>query len=436
MKKNIPAFCLLLIFTLHGCTVKAGTDLSDPKLTPDVIAAQQLIDSYRGRPEVLDQAYEKIKEALKSDPQNFYALKELARLQERSGFQNQINAKYKGHVYVVGSYSPGTLEMAESTIKRALLINPRFAEGFVYLGYIQFNQQKLDEAETTLKTAKLIGTTDPWLDLNLATVYEAKEDYAAAKQLWQKVIDSNTKNMNAKTTAYSFLIDSYERSGEPEKGIALYEEEIKLDPNDPWTRGNYASFLNSVGRYDEAIKQARLAIKIMDYGAAEHTLANALYAEWAEFASQGKASEGEKFFSEAHEINPDLNSIFVYEGARSGSEKLVDALLKYKGLSIDSTVEGSTALMIATNTNDAKAVANLLKLNANPNIADGRGVTPLMSAAYNGYVEIARVLLAHGADLNAKWKGNNAEAFATSGGHKELAELLRQQSLTQEHLIH
>jgi ankyrin repeat protein len=67
-------------------------------------------------------------------------------------------------------------------------------------------------------------------------------------------------------------------------------------------------------------------------------------------------------------------------------------------------------------------------LNHNPNLAfskNGEGFTALHYAASYGYREIAELLLAKNADVNAKTgKGNTPLHYAASYGHKDTAELL------------
>jgi len=58
--------------------------------------------------------------------------------------------------------------------------------------------------------------------------------------------------------------------------------------------------------------------------------------------------------------------------------------------------------------------------------AKGGGFTPLHYAAWNGHKEVAELLIAKGADVNAKvaiW-GRTPLHFAAWNGHKEVAELL------------
>ena len=55
---------------------------------------------------------------------------------------------------------------------------------------------------------------------------------------------------------------------------------------------------------------------------------------------------------------------------------------------------------------------------------DGGGWTPLLNAVRGGHKEIAELLLANGADVNAKISLGTPLHKAVTGGHKDIAELL------------
>lgn len=64
--------------------------------------------------------------------------------------------------------------------------------------------------------------------------------------------------------------------------------------------------------------------------------------------------------------------------------------------------QGYTALNIATLEGDLAEVIRLLKLGANPNIAENNGTTPLMNAAAGKSVEMVKALLKYGAIIDDK----------------------------------
>src|SRR4029077_7991996 len=90
-----------------------------------------------------------------------------------------------------------------------------------------------------------------------------------------------------------------------------YRAQIALMPKDAWVHGNYASFLLfQRGDFENAIKQAREALAIMEYGNARTTLAIALYTKWADLlVNQKRPEEAKAFFDEAKNLFPDLHEV-------------------------------------------------------------------------------------------------------------------------------
>ena len=82
---------------------------------------------------------------------------------------------------------------------------------------------------------------------------------------------------------------------------------------------------------------------------------------------------------------------------------------------VDATdLTGRTALYWACVRDDKRAMRSLLKHNANPNIADIKGISPLLEAIGTSDFECLELLLAHGADpLHVSHFGRNALHHAT-----------------------
>ena len=72
------------------------------------------------------------------------------------------------------------------------------------------------------------------------------------------------------------------------------------------------------------------------------------------------------------------------------------------------------------------AVELFLEAGMDPNAAGKDGKTALMVAARGGYMEIVKLLLDKGADVNAKDKKFEATSliWAAVGGHSDVVELL------------
>jgi uncharacterized protein len=85
-----------------------------------------------------------------------------------------------------------------------------------------------------------------------------------------------------------------------------------------------------------------------------------------------------------------------------------------------------TALSEAAQCGDGAMIEALVKAGADPNAAFGEGETPLMTASRTGSVAGVRALLPAGANVNAtdKYRGENALMWAVSENHAEVAKLL------------
>jgi ankyrin repeat protein len=87
---------------------------------------------------------------------------------------------------------------------------------------------------------------------------------------------------------------------------------------------------------------------------------------------------------------------------------------------------GESALSTAASFNKIIIVELLLARGANPNVATDRNETPLQIAAYNGNVEIVRMLIEAGAKVDAAdtQYGFTALASAARNGHVGVIRLL------------
>lgn len=434
MYKHNKSLAKLMAFFLAGCltifsiTNSNAIETQGKIIDPKVKEVSDLLDSWSGQPEILEEANKKLSEILNKYPKNYYALLQLARYQLKNGYINTTSGRYKSYNFEVGNYDPGTLDTAKTTVLKAISINPSVADGYVLLASIQMDKSQLDDAEKSLNQAEAIGTKDPWLQLTWAELNQARGEYSAAEIRYKRVLNSDTKDNKAKSASLIYLINSSKRVGSSDQAVRLYKKYLELNPSNAWVRGEFAGYLNStLGRNDEAVFQAQKALKIMDYGVGKRILAMALYGKWADLIKQGNDAMAKKYFDDASKIRPDLNLVMVYGASMPAGEALAKALIKKKGISIDAVGDEnrSTALLVATNQNNIKAVKFLLKLGANPNVSDASGWTPLLSAADEGNSEIVELLLANKADINQTLNGMDAATFALNKGNKKLYETLK-----------
>jgi ankyrin repeat protein len=124
---------------------------------------------------------------------------------------------------------------------------------------------------------------------------------------------------------------------------------------------------------------------------------------WA--AYNGDAELAKRLISSGADVEArnDFGAFALSEAAMTGSTPVINALLA-GGAKVDSTNgEGETALMEVARTGNLDAAKALLKAGANVNAKEAWGEqSPLMWAAAQSQPEMIKLLLANGADVNAR----------------------------------
>ena len=113
------------------------------------------------------------------------------------------------------------------------------------------------------------------------------------------------------------------------------------------------------------------------------------------------------------------------DAAQWNREKVVRCLLE-SGVDRDGRqADGSTALMLASESGHLEVVCLLLAAGADKDCPDDYGMTALMRTSQSGHVEVARLLLQAGAEKDGRARdGSAALGFASERGHLEVVRLL------------
>ena len=118
----------------------------------------------------------------------------------------------------------------------------------------------------------------------------------------------------------------------------------------------------------------------------------------------------------------------VFEAAATGrTERLVELIKKNPSLTNAYSPDGFTPLGFAVFFGQPEVVKALLNAGADPNLPsrESMKVTPLASAAAAKQTELARLLIEHGADVNARAAGGHIPLHeASANGNVELVKLL------------
>lgn len=114
------------------------------------------------------------------------------------------------------------------------------------------------------------------------------------------------------------------------------------------------------------------------------------------------------------------------EVLKTGDLTEIRDVLNYEpGLAASRDEQGATPLLAAASKGYKEAAELLLAKGADVNAKDEDGVTPLYKAALMGHKDMAELLLAHGANVNLKDENGVTPLYkAAEEGHKDVAELL------------
>lgn len=232
--------------------------------------AVRLLDEYRGDTAVLEAARVELDGVLADNPRYAPAYREKARYFIMRGY---INSR---------RFKPGSLEAADSVLRKAIEIDPDYAEAFVLRGHLYRMMNRHQDAVRALEMAGKIGTDDPWLQSNWADLLIDEGNYEAAAQRYRKVLDSGTQNKKVLASAYDGLIEYYLGRGMLDEADKMHRQAIAFEPESAWNYGNYAHFLLCrKDDYEGSIARSRQALSIMNYGVGRYWLASALYRKWA-----------------------------------------------------------------------------------------------------------------------------------------------------------
>jgi ankyrin repeat protein len=116
----------------------------------------------------------------------------------------------------------------------------------------------------------------------------------------------------------------------------------------------------------------------------------------------------------------------LHWAVRQGAFDLADRLLRAGADVKAANRYGITAIYLASVDGNATMIERLLKAGADANFAGPEGETVLMTAARTGTVEAARVLLAHGAQVDGResWRGQTALMWAAAQRHPAMVKEL------------
>ena len=227
--------------------------------------ARDILDAYRGRKEELARVAVILKGLLETDPQQPHAYVAMARLRLDGGPP-------------VGDPNPGP----DQLLDKALALDPDFCDAHVIKGRLYFIQDRLADALEVLDRAERLRCKSPWQFIHRAQVYIELQRYGEAATTLERVAVATPESDGSARAVYVRALASkiwlaFVRSDRDTMQKLSREELSLLDGDNAWVFGNVAWSLIDAGIFDEAISDAREALRRMQYSNAEHALGTALY---------------------------------------------------------------------------------------------------------------------------------------------------------------
>jgi tetratricopeptide (TPR) repeat protein len=320
----------------------------------DYEQARDILDVYHGRDEDLVRAASITRSLHDAAPSMPHAYVALARLVLDGGaapdlfenFQQKVETALTalGRLVFDPKAAHIVVDAPEGLLKQALTLDPDLCDAHIALGRLYFVRERYAAALEELDRADRLKCTSPWRLIHKAQVYIEFERFDDAAALLDQVPVASTTSSAVKRAPYVRALASkiwiaFIR-GDRAAMIALSHEELALlDPDDPWGVGNVAWSLIDAGVFDEAVANAREALRRMDYGKAKSALGTALYGNELWAATHGSSprapspqqlSEAKGLIGTVDAVNNLWFSLANRDVAFRG--ELVDRLLKERAL--------------------------------------------------------------------------------------------------------
>jgi type IV pilus assembly protein PilF len=141
------------------------------------------------------------------------------------------------------------------------------------------------------------------LNVDLALGYIKRDQLAVAQEKLDKAIKQDPKNLDAFTTmAYLKTL-----IGENQEAVNFYLDAIDIKPSDPGLHNSYGGLLCKIGKFDEGLKEIKIAYENPFYETPYLAFANAGTC----YLKQGNLQQAELMLRKALRVNPDYTGALI-----------------------------------------------------------------------------------------------------------------------------
>ncbi len=307
---------------------------------------------------------------------------------------------------------PEFLADAQGWMDRAIALDPKRADTLVLAGHLAYLQNQFAQSIAFLEQARQIGTTNPWLRLNLADALWA---LGRSKGVDRGLLNRAAQELEAALSrglprrmewqANHSLAHIYADLNAIAKARVHFQRviasSIGYDKAALWS--DYASFLLfTAGDPDAAIAAAREATKSREFDVGHSALGQALLVKAGKLYAGGLRNDASRLVQEAQRELPGLEQNYSSLARMPPTFPGVFALLESRAIDNLANSEGGRTLLNASRHAGASEIERLIKWRADPNYQDPFEGTPLIAAIQAGNLPALRMLLDRGADASIR----------------------------------
>lgn len=300
-------------------------------------------EAYR-RLDDLKTAREFHQKALKLNPRLQEARLGMALVEQESGnakaaigaIQEVIAHKESAIAYFyqgITLYKQGNLKDAQAAFRKAIELDPNYAEAHANLGLTLNQQGKLQEAIEQTRQALRIHPDLAEAQYNLGVALQAQGQLKQAIEAYKEAIRINPNHAEAN---YNLGV-ALRNQGQTSEAIAAYREVIRIDPKSATAHINLGTNLADEGQLEEALAELRKGISLNPEDAeAYNNLGVVLY-------KQNNLAKAISMWEEAIRINPNYAEAHHNLGVALASQvKVEEAIATLKQASGLYRAQGNT----------------------------------------------------------------------------------------------
>jgi len=224
---------------------------------------------------------------------------------------------------------------AEAELAAALREDPNLVQALTLKGKLAMALNRFDEAQEAFVRAAALQPKSAYVQFLLGFFYYVDNDFQKAIQPLEIARQLNPTD----SRAIFYLALTQDGLGAAEKAAPLYEKTIELERTSghpaPDAHVAYARLLFSLGRYEDAEGQVKLALELDPKSRDAHYEQGRLWFERREFAKA--AEEGEKALAVpgVGTLDRQIHFLLARSYAKIGRKDLADAhLAKFKAAGV------------------------------------------------------------------------------------------------------